>query len=77
MRLLVTVGAATLFIFSSIYLAFIYFHETSVPLWSFMIYASTAYFCLGILFGNMHRLNHTYCSRLCSVNAAHYLYRLE
>jgi len=56
MRLLVTVGAVTLFTFSLIYLLFIYFNETSVPLWSFMIYASLAYFCLGILFGNMHSM---------------------
>lgn len=56
MRLLVMVGAGVLFITSTIYLLVILFNDHAVPLWSFMIYASLAYFCLGILFGNMHSL---------------------
>ena len=37
-------------------MVFIWFSDASVPLWSFLIYASISYFCLGILFGNMHSL---------------------
>ncbi|MGB0846356.1 MAG: multidrug effflux MFS transporter [Thiolinea sp.] len=56
MRLLVTTGAGILFVASSIYTAVIFLHNSQVPLWSFMLYAGMAYFCLGILFGNMHSL---------------------
>lgn len=56
MRRLVMSGALALFIVSSIYLSIILLSDTSVPLWSFMIYASLAYFFLGILFGNMHSM---------------------
>lgn len=56
MRLLVMRGGMTLFSVSLIYLLVILLNDGSVPLWSFMIYAAMAYFCLGILFGNMHSL---------------------
>lgn len=56
MRLLVLRGALVLFGVSLIYLLVILLSEQSVPLWSFMLYAGLAYFCLGILFGNMHSL---------------------
>lgn len=56
MRLLVIRGASVLFSVSIIYLLVILFSDQSVPLWSFMVYAAMAYFCLGILFGNMHSL---------------------
>lgn len=56
MRLLVMRGAIVLFAASLIFLAIILLRDQSVPLWSFMIYAGMAYFCLGLLFGNMHSL---------------------
>ncbi|PWQ92167.1 multidrug effflux MFS transporter [Leucothrix pacifica] len=56
MRLLVLRGAAVLFAASLIYLAIILLNDQSVPLWSFMLYAAMAYFCFGLLFGNMHSL---------------------
>jgi len=56
MRLLVMRGAIFLFAASVVYLVIILLRDQSVPLWSFMLYASMAYFCLGILFGNMHSL---------------------
>jgi len=56
MRRLVIAGASSLFIVSTVYLSIIFLSNASVPLWSFMIYASTAYFSLGILFGNMHSM---------------------
>ena len=56
MRLLVMVGAGILFIASNLYLLVILLNDHAVPFWSFMLYASMAYFCLGILFGNMHSL---------------------
>ena len=56
MRLLVMVGAGILFVASNIYLLIILLNDHTVPLWSFMLYAGLAYFCLGILFGNMHSL---------------------
>jgi len=56
MRRLVIAGASSLFVVSSIYLSIILLNDSSVPLWSFMVYASLAYFCLGILFGNMHSM---------------------
>ncbi len=56
MHYLVLRGAIILFLASSIYLVFILRNDSSVPFWSFLIYASISYFCLGILFGNMHSL---------------------
>jgi DHA1 family bicyclomycin/chloramphenicol resistance-like MFS transporter len=56
MHFLVLRGAMVLFLASSIYLVFILINNASVPLWSFLIYACISYFCLGILFGNMHSL---------------------
>ena len=56
MRLLVMSAAAALFTVSSLYLIVIVVNNAAVPLWSFMIYASLVYFCLGILFGNMHSM---------------------
>jgi len=56
MRRLVITGALSLFMVSAIYLSIIVLTEAAAPLWSFMIYASLAYFCLGILFGNMHSM---------------------
>ncbi len=56
MHLLVMRGATTLFIVSSIYLVFILANDAVVPLWSFLVFAGISYFCLGILFGNMHSL---------------------
>ena len=56
MKYLVTLGACILFTLSLFYLAFVLFNNAIVPLWSFMLYASSAYFCLGILFGNMHSM---------------------
>jgi len=56
MRRLVIAGASSLFIVSTVYLSIIFLSNASVPLWSFMIYASTAYFNMGILFGNMHSM---------------------
>ena len=56
MHLLVMRGAIALFVASLIFLAIIFLRDHSVPLWSFMIYAGMAYFCLGLLFGNMHSL---------------------
>ena len=56
MRLLVLRGASVLFSVSMIYWLVILLSDQSAPLWSFMVYAATAYFCLGILFGNMHSL---------------------
>lgn len=56
MHLLVLRGAIILFVASLIYMFFILVSEATVTLWSFLIYASISYFCLGILFGNMHSL---------------------
>ena len=56
MHLLVMRGAIVVFVVSSIYLAFILANDGSLPFWSFLIYACIFYFCLGILFGNMHSL---------------------
>lgn len=56
MHKMVMRGAILLFIVSCFYMVFIWFSDASVPLWSFLIYASISYFCLGILFGNMHSL---------------------
>jgi DHA1 family bicyclomycin/chloramphenicol resistance-like MFS transporter len=56
MRRLVMTGAISLLVVSSIYLVIILLNDTAVPLWSFMIYASIAYFSFGILFGNMHSM---------------------
>ncbi len=56
MHFMVMRGAILLFIISFIYMVFILASDASVPLWSFLIYASISYFCLGILFGNMHSL---------------------
>jgi len=56
MHWLVIRAALVLFVASSVYLSFILLSDSPVPFWSFMLYASIAYFCLGILFGNMHSL---------------------
>ena len=56
MHYLVIRGASVLFLLSSFYLVVLFFNDHSVPLWSFMIYACAAYFCLGLLFGNIHSL---------------------
>lgn len=56
MHLLVMRGAIVLFAASLVFLVIILLNDHSVPLWSFMIYAGMAYFCLGLLFGNMHSL---------------------
>ena len=56
MRLLVLSASAILFVVSTIYLGIILLNDASVPLWSFMLYASVFYFCLGILFGNLHSM---------------------
>ena len=56
MHWLVLRASLLLFVTASIYLFIILLNNTPVPLWSFMLFASIAYFCLGILFGNMHSL---------------------
>ena len=56
MRLLVLSSAALLFVISTSYLVVIIMNNSVVPLWSFMFYAALVYFCLGILFGNMHSM---------------------
>ncbi|MEB8433183.1 multidrug effflux MFS transporter [Cocleimonas sp. KMM 6892] len=56
MHKMVLRAAMFLFFVSIIYVVYIWLNDTSVPLWSFLIYASISYFCLGILFGNMHSL---------------------
>ncbi|WP_299877927.1 multidrug effflux MFS transporter [uncultured Cocleimonas sp.] len=56
MHKMVLRGAILLFFASCFYMIYIWLNDTSVPLWSFLIYASISYFCLGILFGNMHSL---------------------
>ncbi|MGB1311001.1 MAG: multidrug effflux MFS transporter [Leucothrix sp.] len=56
MRRLLLSGSSVLFLGSALYLVFILWHNASVPLWSFMVYAALVYFCLGILFGNMHSM---------------------
>ncbi len=56
MHWLVVRASLLLFITSCLYLFVIFLSDAPVPFWSFMLYASTAYFCLGILFGNMHSL---------------------
>ena len=56
MRLLVLIAAVSLFLVSTLYAVIILTTEYTMPLWSFMCYASITYLCLGILFGNMHSL---------------------
>jgi len=56
MHYLVMRGATILFILSNLYLAMLFINDHTVPFWSFMIYAFCSYFCLGLLFGNMHSL---------------------
>jgi DHA1 family bicyclomycin/chloramphenicol resistance-like MFS transporter len=56
MHKMVLRAAMFLFFVSIIYMVYIWLNDTSVPLWSFLIYASISYFCLGILLGNMHSL---------------------
>lgn len=56
MHYLVIRGASLLFVISSIYLIILTVNDHSIPFWSFMIYAACSYFCLGLLFGNMHSL---------------------
>jgi len=56
MRRLVYTGATVLCVVSSIYLIIVLINNQVVPLWSFMIYASIAYFFLGILYGNLHSM---------------------
>ena len=56
MRLLVMLAATILCLVSMIYLLLIFTVDTQMPLWSFMLFAAIGYFCLGILFGNMHSM---------------------
>jgi len=56
MHFMVMRGAIILLTTSSLYLIYVLINDASVPFFSFLIYASIAYFCLGILFGNMHSL---------------------
>jgi DHA1 family bicyclomycin/chloramphenicol resistance-like MFS transporter len=56
MHWLVVRASLLLFIASCVYLLIILLSNTPVPFWSFMLFASIAYFCFGILFGNMHSL---------------------
>ena len=56
MHWLVIRAALVLSVTSSVYLLLILLSDSPVPFWSFMLYASIAYFCFGILFGNMHSL---------------------
>ncbi len=56
MHYLVLRAATLLLVVSGIYLVIILSNNAKVPFWSFLIYASFSYFCLGILFGNMHSL---------------------
>lgn len=56
MHYLVMRGASVLFILSLLYLVVLFLNDHSVPFWSFMVYACIAYFCLGLLFGNIHSL---------------------
>ena len=56
MHWLVIRASLLLFISSCVYLVIILLSNSPVPFWSFMLFASVAYFCLGILFGNMYGL---------------------
>ncbi len=56
MHWLVIRASLLLFVISGGYLTFILLSDSNVSFWSFMLYASVAYFCFGILFGNMHSL---------------------
>ncbi|MEE9326983.1 MAG: multidrug effflux MFS transporter [Cocleimonas sp.] len=56
MHWLVLRASLLLLIASCVYLIIIFLNDTPVPFWSFMLFASIAYFCFGILFGNMHSL---------------------
>ena len=56
MHWLVLRASLLLFIASCVYLFIIFLSDIPVPFWSFMLFASIAYFCFGILFGNMHSL---------------------
>ena len=56
MRLLVLIASVSLFLVSAFYTTIILSNENTMPLWSFMCYASLTYLSLGILFGNMHSL---------------------
>ncbi len=56
MHWLVLRASLLLFIASCVYLVIIFLSDSPVPFWSFMLFASIAYFCFGILFGNMHSL---------------------
>ncbi len=56
MHWLVLRASLLLLIASCLYLVIIFLNSSPVPFWSFMLFASIAYFCFGILFGNMHSL---------------------
>lgn len=56
MHWLVLRASLFLFLASCVYLVIIFLNDNAVPFWSFMLFASIAYFCFGILFGNMHSL---------------------
>ncbi len=56
MHWLVLRASLLLLIASCLYLVIISLNDSPVPFWSFMLFASIAYFCFGILFGNMHSL---------------------
>lgn len=70
MRRLVLASASLLFVISTIYLAVIFMNNSLVPLWSFMLYAALVYFCLGILFGNMHSMAMEQVGHVAGVAAA-------
>jgi DHA1 family bicyclomycin/chloramphenicol resistance-like MFS transporter len=56
MHWLVLRASLLLLIASCLYLVIIFLSDTAIPFWSFMLFASIAYFCFGILFGNIHSL---------------------
>ena len=56
MHWLVIRASIILLLVSCVYLFVIFVTDKAVPFWSFMLFASIAYFCFGILFGNMHSL---------------------
>ena len=56
MRKLILIGSCTLFIVSISYLFISQLAQLTISLWFFLLFSAISYFCLGILFGNMHAL---------------------
>lgn len=56
MRKLILIGSCTLFIVSISYLFISQLAGLTISLWFFLLFSAISYFCLGILFGNMHAL---------------------